>query len=97
MEKGLKESNKLEALGNKILLEGSINIRASDYRFEDKKKIYSGEQRRGKNKDPSKIYEISKIVQQKGFSEESISVRNKAILDRFFEFLREERLIVETN
>ena len=34
MEKGLKLENSLESLGNKVLLEESINIRASDYRFE---------------------------------------------------------------
>ncbi|WP_423230552.1 hypothetical protein [Oxobacter pfennigii] len=33
----LRNPEKLEELGNKILLEKSINIRASDYRFEDKK------------------------------------------------------------
>lgn len=55
MEKGLQFENSFESLGNKILLERSINISASDYRFEDKKKIYSGEQRRGKNKDVSSI------------------------------------------
>ncbi|MEN3753455.1 DUF1524 domain-containing protein [Mangrovibacter sp. SLW1] len=50
METGLKNEGSIDSLGNKILLESSINIRASDYRFEDKKKIYSGEQRRGNNK-----------------------------------------------
>lgn len=36
-----KRSN-LEALGNKAMLEKSVNIRAADYRFEDKKKYYLG-------------------------------------------------------
>ena len=49
MERGLQESRNLDALGNKILLEESINIKASDYRFEDKKKFYSGQMRRGSN------------------------------------------------
>ena len=60
MEECLKDKSNLDSLGNKVLLESSINISASDYRFEDKKKIYSGIQRRGKNKEPSKINEISK-------------------------------------
>lgn len=32
-EKTLKDKNNLEKLGNKVLLEEGINIRASDYRF----------------------------------------------------------------
>lgn len=94
MENGLKVKNSLESLGNKILLEESINIKASDYHFEDKKKIYSGEQRRGKNKEQSKIFEISKIIEQDVFNEESIVNRNKVILDKFFNFLRSEGLLV---
>ena len=54
MEGGLKTESDIDLLGNKVLLESSINIKASDYRFEDKKKIYSGEQRRGDNKNSSK-------------------------------------------
>lgn len=94
MENGLKYENSLESLGNKILLEESINIRASDYRFEDKKKIYSGEQRRGKNKEASKIHEISEIIKHNDFTEETIISRSKSIIDKFFEFLRNEELLV---
>ncbi|MDM8561449.1 DUF262 domain-containing protein [Candidatus Parabeggiatoa sp. HSG14] len=94
MEGGLKTESNLDLLGNKVLLEGSINIKASDYRFEDKKKIYSGEQRRGKNKDASKIAEISNLTNYKKFDEEQIIERNKTILDKFFEFLQREDLIV---
>lgn len=91
---GLSSKNSLESLGNKVLLESSINIRASDYRFEDKKKIYSGEQRRGKNQEPSKISEIMEnIVAYEKFSEEHIIDRNKAILDKFFDFLLKEELL----
>lgn len=41
-EKTLSNKNNLESIGNKALLEKGINIRASDYRFEDKKKYYLG-------------------------------------------------------
>ena len=75
------------------MLEESINIRASDYRFEDKKKIYSGEQRRGKNKDTSKIFEIANLIGYEEFNEKQIIDRNKAILDKFFDFLCSEDLI----
>ena len=41
-DKSLTNSKHLEALGNKALLEDKINIRASDYRFIDKVKYYTG-------------------------------------------------------
>jgi uncharacterized protein with ParB-like and HNH nuclease domain len=93
MEGDLKVESNLDSLGNKVLLESSINIKASDYRFKDKKKIYSGEQRRGNNKDPSKISEIEELVGYGAFDEEQIINRNKKILDKFFEFLQDEYLI----
>ncbi len=93
IEKGLQTDGLLESLGNKILLEESINIRASDYRFEDKKKIYSGELRRGKNMGTSKIYEISNLIDYAKFEENQIIDRSKAILDKFFGFLHGESLI----
>ncbi|KKI99667.1 DUF262 domain-containing protein [Prochlorothrix hollandica] len=93
IEGSLKNAEAIESLGNKILLEGNINIRASDYRFEDKKKIYSGEQRRGKNQEISKISEIAEFIGYDKFEEEQIVDRNKEILDKFFEFLKNEDLI----
>ena len=95
MEGGLQDGSNLESLGNKVLLEGSINIRAADYRFEDKKRIYSGEQRRGKNKKPSKIFEIDIICEREEFNESQIIDRNEDILNKFFDFLRSEELISE--
>lgn len=94
LEGGLEDKNNLASLGNKILLEASINIRASDYHFEDKKKIYTGEQRRGKNKEPSKVSEIMEnLVICQEFNENQITERNTGILDGFFEFLKKEELI----
>lgn len=92
MERSLTNEDYLEKLGNKILLESNINIAASDYRFEDKKKIYSGEQRRGENQAPSNIYEIGELIELNEFSEQSIIERDRKILDDFFSFLREENL-----
>jgi hypothetical protein len=93
MEGGLKNKSNLDSLGNKVLLESSINIKASDYRFEDKKKIYSGEQRRGSYKDPSKVFEIAELIDYDEFEEKQVIDRNKKILDTFFEFLQTENLI----
>ena len=83
----------IDSLGNKVLLESRINIKASDYRFEDKKKIYSGEQRRGNYKDPSKIHEITELVGYKEFEEKQIVDRNTSIINQFFGFLQREDLI----
>jgi hypothetical protein len=93
MENGLKSDDSLDSLGNKILLEASINIRASDYRFEDKKKIYSGDQRRGKYKDSSKIAEIEELINYTEFEESQLIDRNTLILDKFFDFLQNEDLL----
>ncbi len=93
MEDNLKTENSIDSLGNKILLESSINARASDYKFEDKKKIYGGEQRRGKNKARSKVAEIAELIGYDEFGEAQIINRNKKILDSFFDFLRSESLI----
>jgi uncharacterized protein with ParB-like and HNH nuclease domain len=93
MENGLKLESNLDSLGNKILLEASINIKASDYRFDDKKKIYSGVQRRGKNKDASRIAEIADLVCYPEFEEKQLMDRSVSILDKFFNFLHEEDLI----
>lgn len=97
IETGLKIAGNLESLGNKILLEGSINVRASDYRFEDKKSIYSGVQRRSKNKDSSKISEINDLIKLSSFNEENIQNRHKIILDKFFEFLSAEGLLADVH
>lgn len=93
IENGLKADQTLDSLGNKILLEGSINIRASDYRFEDKKKIYSGKLRRSKNKESSKIIELSNLINLVEFEEKQITDRETIILERFFTFLDKEQLL----
>ena len=62
----MKDKNSLESLGNKALLEKSINIRASDYRFDDKKKYYMGYVTdSGKNKPATGIIELRKWLQVK--------------------------------
>lgn len=94
IEKGLSAEDILESLGNKILLESNINIRASDYRFQDKKDIYTGRQRRGAYKEPSRVVEVvDKIAEYINFEENEIKIRDKEILDKFFDFLNKEKLI----
>ena len=93
MENKLSDPSNLESLGNKILLEESINIRASDYQFEGKRKIYSGQERRGKNKESSKIAEIKQFSQQEKFDEQDIINRQNNIINKFIHNLKLENLI----
>jgi len=84
----------LEKLGNKSLLEKRINIRASDYRFNDKKKYYRGfESARGK-KEGTKISELLLLADNKDdFTESDINSRNSSIIDSFIDYLKSLNLI----
>ena len=85
----------VEMLGNKSILEKRINIRASDYRFEDKKKYYQGyTNTKGERKEPTKIVELHTLANtQTDFTADDIVLRTKNILDSFCEYLKEERLM----
>lgn len=93
-EKSLSEASCLELLGNKALLEKRINIRASDYRFDDKKKYYNGFTSSRGEKKATQILELKKLAAQKSdFVEADIHSRNKEIIDGFVEFLKQNDLI----
>ena len=93
MEHGLSNNKLLDSLGNKILLEKSINIKASDYHFTDKKKFYTGEMRRGDNKHPSIIAEFREITRLPDFTESTIIERNRRITNHFIAYLANEHLL----
>ena len=95
-EKALKEKDSLESLGNKALLEKSVNIRASDYKFEDKKKYYRGFiNDEGKEKARTQIDELYKMADEKDdYTEADIISRKKLIIDRFIDYLKKNSLIV---
>ncbi len=94
-EHTLSNSNMLEKLGNKSLLEEDINIRASDYKFEDKKPYYYGTiVRRNKESYPTKINELINIANSHvDFVEDDITNRNKEIIDTFINYLKKNNLI----
>ena len=96
-EGSLTDKNRLESLGNKILLEKNINIRASDYRFSDKKKYYNGfTNDKGKYKAGTQNTELVMMAEQKDdFCEEDIVVRKKAIIDAFIGYLKQNKLTFE--
>lgn len=92
-ERSLSNVKNIEKLGNKSLLEKRINIRASDYRFEDKKKYYEGFiTQRGKIKEPTAIISLKKIAQQNDFVETDIVNRNNCIINTFLDFLKDNNL-----
>ena len=85
----LKNKANLEALGNKAMLEKSVNIRAADYRFADKKKYYQGfSTDKGKKRGGTQIIELLKLSKTKeDFAENDIELRTKAIIDSFIDYL----------
>jgi len=90
----LLNADNLERLGNKILLEQSINIRAADYRFVDKKRYYLGyTDSNGKHFPKSVITEYDHLIKKDDFSEDDILERDKLITSKFVDYLEEESLL----
>ena len=94
-EKGLSDARSVELLGNKVLLEKRINIRAADYRFSDKKKYYEGFQTAsGQQKVGTMIAELLDMAKNKvDFIESDILTRNANIIDAFVGFLEKNDLV----
>lgn len=87
-EKSLSNKLNLEKLGNKSLLEKGINIRASDYRFNDKKKYYEGFiQSNGKKKDATEIVSLREMVNLVDFEENDIEARDDLIINSFIQYI----------
>lgn len=93
-EKSLLNPSNIELLGNKSLLEKRINIRASDYRFVDKKKYYLG-YTNAKNqwKEGTAIIELRKLAKKEDFVESDIVNRNQQIINTFIDYLRSNSLV----
>ena len=94
-EKGLSNNRQIDLLGNKSLLEKRVNIRASDYRFEDKIKYYQGfynsrGQRIGGTEN-LKLKNISNVY--KKFGEKEIVDRTNLFIDEFVNLLDQNGLI----
>lgn len=97
-EGSLKDNRSIELLGNKSLLEKRINIRASDYRFADKKKYYTGFTTSKGEKKATEIVELVELANKlSDFTETEIKERNNMILDRFVEYLKDNNLIAVHN
>ncbi len=95
-EKGLKNPNNIELLGNKALLEKKINIGASDYHFKDKSQYYMGTVN-SKKKESTKIVELKNLANtHSDFTEGDIIERNSRIIDSFINYLRQNGLLKDS-
>jgi len=94
-EKGLSNNRQIDLLGNKSLLEKRINIRASDYRFEDKIKYYQGfDNSRGQRIGGTENLELKNIGNDyKKFGEKEIIERTDLFIDEFVNLLDQNGLI----
>ena len=96
-ENGLTDKRNLESLGNKALLEKSINIRASDYRFIDKLKYYKGfVTDKGKVREGTKNKELFDLSSNSNdFKETDIIERKNLIISTFIDYLRRNDLLLK--
>lgn len=93
-EKGLSNRDRLDMLGNKSLLEKAINIRASDYKFSDKKRYYTGfVTNTGAKKDKTNIAELIDLSSKDDFQEADILARDKEIKKQFIEWIDKNNLL----
>ena len=92
-EKGLSNTNNIEKLGNKSLLEKRINIRAADYRFEDKHKYYNGYTTdKGIVKEKTVICDLIELSDKNDFTENDLIDRNSTIINSFINYMKKENL-----
>ena len=94
-EHSLTDPRNVESLGNKVLLEKRINIRAADYRFSDKKKYYLGfENSRKQKKEGTKIKELTDLAMNAtDFTEADIVQRKAKMIFKFQEFVDHNGLL----
>lgn len=92
----LNDKRNIERLGNKSILEKSINIRVSDFRYEDKIKKYKGYMSdKGKYIAGTKIKDLLTIDNRyQVFNEKEIEERNNLIINTFIEYLNSEDLFM---
>ncbi|WP_165218242.1 DUF262 domain-containing protein [Schaalia sp. ZJ1691] len=95
-EAALSDNVLLEALGNKAFLEKRINIRASDYRFVDKKKYYRGDDAlSAQRREGTKNVELVVLAENTSsdFDEGDIKDRTTRMIDSFISYLDDAGLI----
>ena len=84
----LEDAESLELLGNKALLEKSVNVRAAGKHFVDKKFYYLDRQHGTKN------FELRRLAETHAdFTEYDILERNEEIIESFLRYLDENNLL----
>jgi hypothetical protein len=95
-DKVLSSSQKLESLGNKVILEKGINIRAADYRFIDKFKYYKGYETRGRKKEGTIVKELLSFTETRtDFIESDVDARGEEIQQAFMKYVGDNNLFKE--
>ncbi len=90
----LQNKKNIELIGNKILLENYVNIRAADYRFKEKKIYYQGYTTNdGVQKEGTGIEEFQILMTKEDFNEKDIIDRTDEIRDSFINYLEKMNLI----
>lgn len=91
----LSDPSEIEALGNKAMLEKHVNIRASDYRFGDKKKYYEGfVNDKGVEKVGTDNQELLDLARtHEDFTEGDITNRTDKIIGSFVDYLGDVGLL----
>lgn len=93
-EFSLTDKDLVESLGNKAILEKRINIRASDYRFGDKKKYYTGYQAAKGQKEGTQVQELLAMARDcEDFGEQEIKQRYTRIVNAFIGYLKDNNLL----
>ncbi len=94
-DKGLENARSIESIGNKSFLEYKVNIRAADYRFQDKIKYYNGfTNNKGQYRKGTDIQDLKDLAASKtDFLESDIEERKNAIISEFIDYLKENDLI----
>ena len=91
----MSDPSHVEALGNKAMLEKHINIRASDYRFSDKKKYYEGfvndKSIEKVGTDNQELLDLARTHED--FTEDDITRRTDEIIDSFVGYLGDVGLL----
>lgn len=95
LEGTLTNPKNLESLGNKMILEKKINIRAADYKFADKCRYYKGFiNGNRKQKEGTKVNELISLSNTlTDFTEKDIKARFTKIEDSWIIFLYSNNLI----
>lgn len=88
----LDDPSCVELIGNKSIMESNLNIRASDFRFEDKRAYYLGT--RDDKRKPTMIRDLRELASNKAdFTEEDIKERTECIFQTLLSFLRRYDLV----